>query len=151
MDALSVFDLKVLKGIDRFQPVSARYLSIVINAPVRPLSLKKVRKYDAKYQLTNELVVGLKHEDENEVEKSINKLVNKHKVIQSVPGYPKRYSVVESTKKYKTEDTNFDDDRLIMDENEYDDYKDEFDSKPLTELKEEIKQNKINYPKMVVV
>jgi len=110
-----------LKGVERFQPVSIGYLAKVINTPVRPLALKKNRHFDVKYQLTNEIINNLKHENEHEIEKSFEKLVNKGKIVQSVKGYPKRYSVrVHKTDKDNSSSESFDDDRLDMDVDEYD-------------------------------
>src|SRR5271169_4943277 len=139
---LSDFDRKVLKGISRFEPVSANYLARVINAPTRPTSLK--------YELTNQMILNLKQENENDIEKSMKVLVDKGLIVQSVPGYPKRYSVKPERKVKETEVTeNFDDDRLDMEEDEYDTEDPEL-AKTLKEGFVDLKQ-KINYPKPAVV
>src|SRR5271169_830848 len=147
---LSDFDRKVLKGISRFEPVSASYLARVINAPTRPTSLKKERKFNVKYELTNQMILNLKQENENDIEKSMKVLVDKGLIVQSVPGYPKRYSVKPERKVKETEVTeNFDDDRLDMEEDEYDTEDPEL-AKTLKEGFVDLKQ-KINYPKPAVV
>jgi len=115
------FDKRVLSGIQRFEPVSAGYLARVLNVPNRPSVVKKNKSFDQKYVLTNELIAKSKQEKESDVESSFKRLIEKGKIIQSVPGYPKRYSVrmVSFSKMKVSPHKSFDDDRFQLNTNEY--------------------------------
>lgn len=135
---LSDFDKKVLRGVERFGPVSSSYLSRVINAPIRPIAVRKNRHFDSKYQLTNGMVANLKQENEFNIEKSFRKLNEMGKIYQSVPGEPKRYSTKYFMVKETVVKEKFDDDRFsINDSNE--EYTD--DPKINQQVKEGFKQD----------
>lgn len=117
------FDKRVLSGIQRFEPVSAGYLARVLNVPTRPSVVQKNKSFDRKYVLTNELILKSKQEKEEDVEASMKRLVEKGKIIQSVPGYPKRFSVrIKSFSQMKVSPKkSFDDDRWESESTEYED------------------------------
>jgi hypothetical protein len=143
------YDKFILVGIGRFQPVSISYLARVINAPTRPQAIRKDRRFDVKYQLTNEMISTLKQEKESDIEASVKRLLEKGKIYQSVPGDPKRYGIKNKVVvKVKDLQSKFDDDRLTMNEHEYDDVAPEV-AKTLKEGFVEIKNKKVNYPKPI--
>ena len=148
------FDKRVLSGISRFEPVSAGYLARVINVPNRPSVVQKNKSFDRKYVLTNELINNSKQEKEEDIEASMKRLIEQKKIIQSVPGYPKRYSVcINNVKKSNSpKNKEFDDDRFETEPEEYSD--DPAILEPLTsgfKLSEtEIRQNKLNVLKPLV-
>lgn len=145
------YDKFVLNGISRFQPVSTAYLARVINAPSRPVAIRKDRKFDVKYQVSNEMVANLKQEKESDIEASVKRLLEKGKIYQSVPGEPKRYGIKNKVVvKVKDLPSKFDDDRLTMNEHEYDDVAPEV-AKTLKEGFVEVKNKQINYPKPITL
>ena len=149
---LSNYDKKVLTGISRFQPVSVGYLARVLNTPSRPVAIKKDRRFDVKYQLTNEMVSHLKQEKESDIEESIKRLIEKGKIVQSVPGYPKRYSVkVKTPTKFSDLSAKFDDDRLSMYENEYDDVDPEINKSLKEGFVVEQGKKQVTYPKPMMI
>jgi hypothetical protein len=115
------FDKRVLSAISRFQPVSIGYLARVMNVPNRPSVVQKNKSFDRKYVLTNELINSSKQEKEEDVEASFNRLIEKKKIVQSVRGFPKRYSVQisYSSKNNSPKNQAFDDDRFEIQSEEY--------------------------------
>lgn len=115
------FDKRVLSGVQRFEPVSAGYLARVLNVPHRPAVVKKNKSFDQKYVLTNDLILKSKQEKESDIEESFKRLTEKGKIAQSVPGYPKRYSVrINSFSKMRVSPKKtFDDDRFELETQEY--------------------------------